>query len=135
VPRHRFAHLVRSVSARARLEEADPLVDDLKQLRCKLLVKRAELAARRDNAHRHARRASGPLNPDFAEQAVERQNDEVVARIGESATAEIAAIDRALGRIDQGLYGICARCGEAIDPRRLEARPYADLCLSCSDKQ
>ncbi|HSN70849.1 MAG TPA: TraR/DksA family transcriptional regulator [Steroidobacteraceae bacterium] len=106
---------------------------DLEQLRTTLLAKRAELAERRDNASQHARRASGPLNPDFAEQAVERQNDDVIARIGESATVEIAAIDRALNRIDQGLYGICARCGEEIDPRRLAARPYADLCLHCSE--
>lgn len=108
-------------------------MNEVTELRAILLAKRAELAARRDNANLHARRASGPLNPDFAEQAVERQNDDVIARIGESATEEIAAIDRALGRIDEGLYGICARCGEEIDPRRLAVRPYADLCLRCSE--
>lgn len=108
-------------------------MNDVDQLRTMLLKKRAELAARRDNANRHARRVSGPLNPDFAEQAVERQNDDVIARIGESASEEIAAIDRTLNRIDQGLYGICAHCGEEIDPRRLAVRPYADLCLRCSE--
>jgi RNA polymerase-binding protein DksA len=108
-------------------------MNELANLRSMLLAKRSELAERRDHARLHARRAAGPLDPDFAEQAVERQNDDVVARIGESATDEIAAIDRALNRIDQGLYGICAKCGEEIDPRRLVARPYADLCLRCSE--
>lgn len=40
-----------------------------------------------------------------------------------------AKIRAALERLDTGKYGICERCGKAIDPRRLEALPYATLCL------
>jgi RNA polymerase-binding transcription factor len=108
-------------------------VTNLSQLRDELLRKRAELVARRDRAHAHAHRTSGPLPSDFAEQVVERQNDDVVARIGESAETEIAAIDRTLQRLAIGMYGVCAICGEPIDPRRLEARPHTDVCVNCSD--
>lgn len=103
------------------------------ELRDELLRKRAELVARRERARAHAQRAAGPLPGDFAEQAIERQNDDVVARIGESTESEIAAIDRTLRRLALGLYGVCAICGEPIDPRRLAARPHTDVCVNCSD--
>jgi DnaK suppressor protein len=43
----------------------------------------------------------------------------------------LAQIDTALQRLDQGSYGICARCGKEIPPERLEARPYAIYCITC----
>jgi RNA polymerase-binding transcription factor DksA len=39
------------------------------------------------------------------------------------------AIDAALGRIDEGTYGRCERCGGPIEPERLEALPWATLCI------
>lgn len=39
----------------------------------------------------------------------------------------------ALGRIDEGLYGKCAFCGKEIDKERLEAVPYARLCIECEE--
>lgn len=44
--------------------------------------------------------------------------------------AEIVA---ALGRIADGTYGRCARCGREIPPERLEARPRATLCFNCKE--
>lgn len=43
----------------------------------------------------------------------------------------LESIDAALRAIDKGLYGICERCGQQIDPARLEVRPDATLCLEC----
>ena len=42
---------------------------------------------------------------------------------------QINRIEGALKRIDEGDYGWCADCGEAIDPRRLEFDPAAELCI------
>ena len=78
------------------------------------------------------RRTSGALSADFAEQAVERQNDEVLDRIGDATFAEIASIDRALARLNAGRYGTCAQCRKPIDARRLAAWPYAETCVRCS---
>jgi DnaK suppressor protein len=47
-------------------------------------------------------------------------------------SAELAAIDAALVRIDSGSYGICRRGGEAIGRDRLLARPAAELCIDCA---
>jgi len=38
-----------------------------------------------------------------------------------------------LARIDDGSYGICLHCEEAISPRRLNALPWASYCLACQD--
>ncbi|HEX6819173.1 MAG TPA: TraR/DksA C4-type zinc finger protein [Ktedonobacterales bacterium] len=42
-------------------------------------------------------------------------------------------VEAALSRVDAGTYGICARCGQPIEPRRLEALPYVALCLKCQE--
>jgi len=40
-------------------------------------------------------------------------------------------IEHALGAIEKGQYGICERCGNPIEPERLEVKPDAILCLNC----
>ena len=47
----------------------------------------------------------------------------------------IQKIDRALKRIDDGTYGICVNCGAQISPDRLEAMPWATLCIDCKRKE
>lgn len=44
-------------------------------------------------------------------------------------------IDEALLRLDSGIYGYCADCGEEIGAKRLEARPTATLCIECKTRQ
>ncbi|MGH9037439.1 MAG: TraR/DksA family transcriptional regulator [Acidimicrobiia bacterium] len=44
-------------------------------------------------------------------------------------------VDRALGRMDAGTYGICERCGKRISVARLEALPYAALCIDCKSRE
>ena len=43
----------------------------------------------------------------------------------------LAQVEAALQRLDEGTYGICARCGQPIAEERLEALPYATLCITC----
>jgi RNA polymerase-binding protein DksA len=47
----------------------------------------------------------------------------------------LAKIDRALGRIDEGTYGICERCGKPIEKARIKALPYVDLCIKDAQAQ
>ena len=44
-------------------------------------------------------------------------------------------VETALARFEDGTYGLCSDCGRPIDPARLEALPYAQLCLDCQSKQ
>lgn len=47
---------------------------------------------------------------------------------------ELRAVEYALERLKRGEYGICQSCGKQIDPARLEALPYAVLCIDCQTR-
>ena len=49
-----------------------------------------------------------------------------------TARVRVAAVDRALDRVEAGTYGICLRRGERIAIDRLEALPTAELCIACA---
>ena len=72
-----------------------------------------------------------PANPDAEERATEREQDEVFELQGLAGQEEIAAIDAALKRIENNIYGLCLRCGEPISRERLNAVPYAIHCRKC----
>jgi RNA polymerase-binding protein DksA len=44
-------------------------------------------------------------------------------------------IQDALKRIEKKNYGICSKCGKDISKKRLNAVPYAELCLTCQEKE
>jgi RNA polymerase-binding transcription factor DksA len=50
------------------------------------------------------------------------------------ALRDLAALDRAVERLDAGAYGTCARCGRDIGDARLEALPATDTCITCTGK-
>jgi DnaK suppressor protein len=75
-----------------------------------------------------------PLDDDFGEQAVDREDDEVLDGVEAAALAEIELIEEALARLDAGTYGLCTACGDEIAPKRLEALPACRLCITCADK-
>jgi RNA polymerase-binding transcription factor DksA len=72
-------------------------------------------------------------NPDWPEQAIELENDEVLKGLDEMGRAEVDRIRAALARIANGTYGVCARCGSAISPERLKAIPSTVTCVACSN--
>lgn len=68
------------------------------------------------------------------DQAIERENDEVVDTLGENIREELKLIDNAIGKIEDGSYGICSNCGEKIAKERLQALPYTGLCIDCASE-
>jgi RNA polymerase-binding protein DksA len=63
---------------------------------------------------------------------VERERD---LALSASANQAVEEIDRALHRMDAGGYGICERCGKKIGVARLEALPFAALCIECKSRE
>jgi len=74
------------------------------------------------------------MSADWAEQATERENDEVLESLGNSAEQELLMINSALKRIDAGDYFSCSLCGNDILVERLELLPFSSHCVSCADK-
>jgi DnaK suppressor protein len=48
---------------------------------------------------------------------------------------QLAEVEHALHKFEEGTYGLCDSCGQPIDPARLEALPQATLCLKCKAQQ
>lgn len=69
---------------------------------------------------------------DWSEQAVERENDEVLVELVREGKEELEQIKLAFIRMDKGHYGTCVTCGAAINPQRLNAMPMATLCVECA---
>jgi DnaK suppressor protein len=67
----------------------------------------------------------------LAETATATLDREIDYTLEENSTRMLAAIDLSLKRIDDGTYGTCASCGREIAEPRLEAHPWASLCIDC----
>ncbi len=67
----------------------------------------------------------------LAETATVTLDREIDYTLGENSSRMLAAIDASLARIQSGTYGTCTGCDGAIAPARLEAYPWASLCIDC----
>lgn len=95
------------------------------ELKAKLAELEARLASiKRDVTQEHS--------ADSAEQAQERENDEVIDAIGDETREAIFALRTALARIEAGSYGICDACGSEISSGRLAVLPEATRCIDCA---
>lgn len=98
---------------------------ELLGLRDRMLHAAADLVADDDGGESNSPAGDQHL-ADHATDLVDRELDQ---SLGENAENVVAEIDVAIARIDEGTYGTCARCGAVIPEERLDAVPYAILCL------
>ncbi|HON13525.1 MAG TPA: TraR/DksA family transcriptional regulator [Treponema sp.] len=72
---------------------------------------------------------------DFADIASDDIDRKMIEAIGTQDVKRLKAIDNALSRIQQGKYGLCVKCGKKIPQDRLEAIPYALMCIECKTEE
>lgn len=106
----------------------------------KLILKRREtlrgnVSRMQDQALRSSRQeASGDLSSmpiHGADQGTDHYEQEFTLGLIESEEEELREIDKALKRIEEGLFGLCEECEKPIPKARLSAIPYARLCVKC----
>lgn len=68
---------------------------------------------------------------DVASDDIDRK---MLEAIGSKDINRLKLIDSAIARIEQGKYGLCMKCGKKIPKERLEAIPYALLCVDCKTR-
>jgi len=68
---------------------------------------------------------------DLADVASDDIDRKMIEAIGSQELKRLRLIDSALTRIKQGKYGLCIKCGLKIPHERLEAIPYALMCIDC----
>jgi RNA polymerase-binding transcription factor DksA len=99
-------------------------------------TRKAQLEARLAELSRRLRRIDDeldqPVSESFSEQAVEREEEEVLEDLGAAGLREVRMIEAALDRIASGSYGTCARCGEPIGDDRLDVVPHTPFCRDCA---
>ena len=105
---------------------------DTNAIKARLQELKKEIEARMDKTRDHIRHVDGPVEQDFEEQAVSRKNDDVIYQLDSRGRDDLAQINNALRRIERGTYFVCKRCGEEIEPERLQALPYTDQCRNCA---
>lgn len=71
---------------------------------------------------------------DPADQAVLSYQRELMFSEGTTKRTHLSLIRLALKRMNEGTYGECLMCGEAISPKRLEAVPWTPYCIRCQEK-
>jgi DnaK suppressor protein len=75
------------------------------------------------------------LSTHLMDNAALTHEQELDDTLEENSSNVLAEIDAALERIDAGAYGTCASCGDQIPPERLEAVPWANLCIDCKRRE
>jgi DnaK suppressor protein len=73
--------------------------------------------------------------PDPTDRATLESDRNFTLRIRDRERRLIVKIKNALDRLENGAFGICEECGEAISDKRLKARPVTTLCINCKKKQ
>ncbi len=72
---------------------------------------------------------------DLADIAADDLDKKTLEILGSKDVNRLNLIDAALSRIENGRYGICMQCGKKIPKERLEAIPYALLCVECKSRE
>ena len=111
---------------------------DTNRFREALVEERRRVVAAIENLHEDH---SGTLSDEAGEEtaydnhladtATETYDRELDYTLEENSEHVLAEIDAALRRIEDGTYGTCTNCGKPIPEERLEARPWATLCIDC----
>jgi DnaK suppressor protein len=114
--------------------------DQLAKYREMLLDKRealqGQVASLDDVVAKSAQATESSKSPlSIAENASDAYEKDFAFMSMESEEELIRKIEAALERIRDGSYGACADCGDEIKIERLEALPFADLCVECQEKE
>jgi DnaK suppressor protein len=74
---------------------------------------------------------SAQSSGDVVDAALDSVQDEISSQLAEVESRELARIENALQRMREGQYGVCEGCATIIPLARLNALPYAALCIKC----
>lgn len=115
---------------------SDTLSDEtLAELREKLERERAELVSKSKLALDEIQSENERGGRDSVDESTEEQGTATMLELKGRESAQLTKIKRALQRLEEGSYGECVDCGEAIPVKRLQARPAAVMCIDCKEQK
>jgi DnaK suppressor protein len=96
---------------------------------------RSEIASAEDAARTAQRAASGEGSGDEADAGSKTFEREHEMTLANNSRDLLVQVQRALARTEDGTYGRCESCGQAIPKARLQAFPRATLCVACKSRE
>ncbi len=107
----------------------------LKYFETKLLERRTALTGIVARKETYGREADTDLTQDPADKASNAYTKELLFSQSTNDRFILTLIEEALQRIEDEEYGLCVNCGKEVQPKRLEAVPWARHCITCQDLQ
>jgi len=108
---------------------------DRKYFKNKLLQKRTELISLVQKTEDYGRQADSEAEGmDLADKASSSYTKEFMFSKSDSDRQLLQEVVDALNRIEEGGFGECINCGNAVEEKRLKAVPWSPLCLACQEQ-
>jgi RNA polymerase-binding transcription factor DksA len=104
----------------------------MRTTRERLLQRAALLRDRLMRVQADLGRRSEPLSRDAQGAAIAVEHVEVLSAVEAAARSELAQIEAAVERMDDGVFGLCECCAGRIESQQLEVVPYASRCGNCA---
>jgi DnaK suppressor protein len=105
--------------------------DRLAYYRKKLVEKHRQLVAEVGKSALYGKGQEDDSIKDLGDQATTAYTREFLFELGNGDRRLLKEVVTALQKLDDGTFGACERCGEAIMEKRLEALPFARYCIDC----
>jgi len=106
---------------------------DLDAVRERLEAKKAEIMTMYLNDLRSGQESNDSPTEDIVDRANNAYSRELNFSISDAERTLLLQVEEALERIEKGTYGACAHCGSPIPRPRLDAIPWARLCIDCQE--
>ena len=104
---------------------------DVETFKRKLLEMRRDLLGQVERKKIYSKEIGEDGIPDSGDVAAYSYSKEVLMGLGENERTKLRLVEEALAKIDEGTYGVCERCEEAIPVKRLELLPFTRYCVQC----
>ena len=106
-----------------------------KAYRDRLQLKKQQILEAYNKNKSYGKEADGEATQDIADKAANSYTKEFLFSLSNTERNLLQQVDAALVRIDGRRFGVCAACQNDMNIKRLEAVPWARLCLPCQEKQ
>jgi DnaK suppressor protein len=107
----------------------------VKAYRDRLLLKKQEILETYNKNKSYGKEADGEATQDIADKAANSYTKEFLFSLSNTERDLLQLVDEAIARIESRRYGVCTVCEDDMNLKRLEAVPWARLCLACQEKQ
>lgn len=104
---------------------------ELAHFKRKLLEMRRELLGQVEKNKVYSKEIGEDGIPDSGDVAAYSYSKEVLMGLGENERHKLRLVEEALAKIEEGVYGVCERCGGPIPVKRLNLLPFTGHCVQC----